>query len=49
MTEDDVDLLGEVEFEPPASATGFVVLHRANPSGRKKNDDAVEIPVRFEP
>jgi hypothetical protein len=49
MTEDDVDFLGEVEFEPPASATGFVVLRRANPSGLKENDDAVEIPVRFEP
>jgi hypothetical protein len=49
MTEDNVDFVGEVEFAPPTSATGFVVLHKANPSGLEKNDDAVEIPVRFEP
>ena len=49
MTEDDVDFVGEIEFEPPTSATGYLVLHRANPSGLKKNDDAVLIPVRFAP
>lgn len=49
MTEDDVDFAGTVEFEPPASAKGFVVLRKANPSGLRKNDDSVEIPVRFEP
>ena len=49
MTEDDVDFIGEIEFEPPASGMGILVLRRANPSGLEKNDDAVEIPVRFGP
>jgi hypothetical protein len=49
MTADDVDFEGRVEFEPPDTQTGFVVLRRANPSGLNKNDDAVEIPVRFSP
>ena len=49
MTEDDVDFAGTIEFDTPPSAVGILVLHKANPSGLKKNDDAVEIPVRFEP
>jgi hypothetical protein len=49
MTEDDVDFEGEIEFERPSTETGFLVLRRANPSGLRTNDDAVEIPIRFSP
>ncbi len=49
MTEEDVDFTGRVEFDPPRTASGFLVLHRANPSGLPDHDDAVEIPIRFEP
>lgn len=49
MTEEDVDFTGRVEFDPPPTASGFLVLHRANPSGLPDHDDAVEIPIRFEP
>ena len=48
MTEDDVDFAGTIEFDVPPSASGFLVLHKANPSGLPKNDDAVEVPIRFE-
>jgi ABC-type transport system substrate-binding protein len=49
MTEDDVDFEGTVEFDPPSSGSGFLVLRKANPSGESERDDAVEVPIRFEP
>jgi hypothetical protein len=48
MTEADVDFAGTVTFDPPETDSGFLVLRKANPSGLRKNDDAVEIPIRFE-
>jgi immunoglobulin-like protein involved in spore germination len=47
MTEKDVDFAGTIEFAQPRTASGFLVLRKANPSGLRKHDDAVEIPVRF--
>ena len=48
MTEDAVDFAGTIEFDPPGTASGFLVLRKANPSGEPDHDDAVEIPIRFE-
>jgi hypothetical protein len=48
MTESDVDFAGTITFDPPKTDTGFVELSKANPSGLHKNDDSVEIPIRFE-
>jgi hypothetical protein len=47
MTEDFVSFAAMVEFTPPATDTGFVVLKKDNPSGLPEHDAQVEIPVRF--
>jgi hypothetical protein len=47
MTEKDVVFTALVPFEPPASKTGFLVLHKANPSDLEGKADSVEIPIRF--
>lgn len=47
MTEKDVPFTAEVTFKPPATESGFLVLHNANPSGDQSHDDSVEIPIRF--
>ena len=48
MTEEDVDFAGVIEFDPPRTASGFLVLRKANPSGLPKNDDEVEVRIRFD-
>jgi hypothetical protein len=47
MTEKDVTFTGLLPFKPPASKTGFLVLHKANPSDTEGQADSVEIPIRF--
>ena len=49
MTEAFVPFVGTVEFVKPAyGENGMLILQRDNPSGLPQNDDAVEIPIRFE-
>ena len=47
MTEDFVPFIATIEFAAPATDTGFLVLHKDNPSGLPEHDASVEIPVRF--
>lgn len=48
MTEDFVPFETTHTFNTPNTATGTLVLTRANPSGLPENADEVRIPVRFE-
>jgi hypothetical protein len=47
MTKKDVVFTALVPFEPPRSRSGYVVLHKANPSDLEGKADSVEIPIRF--
>ena len=47
MTEDFVPFSATLDFTPPATDTGFLVLKKDNPSGLTEYDASVEIPVRF--
>lgn len=47
MTEDMVVFEATIEFTAPSTATGTLVLHKANPSDEPSRDDRVEIPIRF--
>ena len=47
MTEQNVAFSASVPFEHPKSRTGFLVLHKANPSDLEGKADSVEVPVRF--
>ncbi len=53
MSEDFVPFTSTLEFDSPyeegleASARGWLILHRDNPSGLPEHDAAVEIPVWF--
>lgn len=48
MTENFVDFRAEVTFPTqPNGTTGFVVLHKDNPSGDPIRDQSVEIPITF--
>lgn len=48
MTEDFVPFIGVITFTPPpAGSSGFVVLHRDNPSGLSENDDQFSLAVEF--
>jgi len=56
MTEDFVPFTSEVTFESPYQpgdpsymARGFLILRKANPSGRPEQDDARELTVQFAP
>jgi len=51
MTEDFVPFEAELEFLTPntsVSDLGALILQKDNPSGLPENDDALEIPIRFE-
>jgi hypothetical protein len=48
MTEEDVDFTGTIEFDPPRTTSGFLILHKANPSGEPEHDDQVEVRIRFD-
>jgi hypothetical protein len=47
MTEDFVPYEGKILFTPPESDTGYLILHRDNPSGLPEFDANISIPVRF--
>lgn len=47
MTEDWVSFTGTITFEKPATENGFLVLHKANPSGLKEHAMSDTIPVKF--
>lgn len=47
MTKKDVTFTALVPFKPPSTKTGFLVLHKANPSDIEGKADSVEIPIRF--
>ena len=47
MTENFVPFIATLDFTPPATDTGFLVLKKDNPSGLPEHDAQVEIPVRF--
>jgi len=47
MTEKDVTFTALVPFKPPSTKSGYLVLHKANPSDSEGEADSVEIPIRF--
>lgn len=49
MTESFVPFESELRFEPPATATGTLVLAKDNPSGLPEHADELRVPVRFAP
>lgn len=48
MTDEYVPFEANLTFDRPDTDTGFLILHRDNPSGLTENDDFVRIPIRFE-
>lgn len=49
MTGDFVPFAGTLVFEPPpGTATGWLVLHKDNPSEHRELDEVLELPVGFE-
>jgi hypothetical protein len=47
MTESFVPFEAKLSFEPPATDTGVLVLHKANASGLPEHDAELRVPVRF--
>jgi hypothetical protein len=47
MTEEYVPFTASLEFGPPATDTGTIVLERSNPSGLPENSGEIHIPIRF--
>lgn len=47
MTEDFVPFEAILQFSPPETETGTLVLEKDNPSGLPENADELRIPVRF--
>lgn len=47
MTTEFVPFQATVSFSTSNTATGFLVLHKDNPSGLSENDAEVRIPIRF--
>jgi hypothetical protein len=47
MTEDFVPFRVVLEFAPPETETGTMILRKDNPSGLPEQDDALQFPVRF--
>jgi hypothetical protein len=47
MTENYVPFNATLTFSKPSASEGVLILQKDNPSGLPKNDDAVEIPVKF--
>jgi hypothetical protein len=49
MTTKPIGFTATVPFKPPVTDDGFVVIHKANPSGDQATDDSVEVPIKFGP
>ncbi|HET8884759.1 MAG TPA: Gmad2 immunoglobulin-like domain-containing protein [Salinimicrobium sp.] len=47
MTEEFVPFKGEISFETEKEFKGFLLFHKANPSGLKEHADSYKIPVIF--
>jgi len=47
MTSDPVPFIATLTFNPPATATGTLVLEKDNPSGLPQNAGSIEVPVTF--
>jgi len=47
MTEDFVSYEETMEFNTPETATGTLILHKANPSGMSENEDQLIVPIKF--
>ena len=47
MTEDFVSFEAILEFQTPDAEKGTLVFEKDNPSGLPKNDDKLEMPIRF--
>lgn len=47
MTEDFVPFSVVLNFAPPTTSTGTLILEKDNPSGEPANDDSIHIPVLF--
>ena len=48
MTEDWVEFRGELSFPEPPTKTGYIIFHKANPSGLKEHDNSDTIRIVFE-
>lgn len=47
MTEKPVAFTATVPFKAPVTDEGFLIIHKANPSGDQATDDSVEVPIAF--
>ncbi len=47
MTNDYVSFTSTIDFNPGSSTSGEIILQKDNPSGLPKNDNELQIPVRF--
>ncbi len=47
MTEDFVPFEGKLEFAPPITDTGFLILEKDNPSGLPEHAAEIRVPVKF--
>lgn len=48
MTEDYVPFKGTLEFPPPSTSRGYLIFHKANPSGLEENAVSDTMEVSFE-
>lgn len=48
MTEDWVEFQGKLNFPDPQTKTGFIIFHKANPSGLEEHSNSDTIRVAFE-
>ncbi len=47
MTEDFVPFEAEIEFQPPTTKKGMLILEKDNPSGLPEHADQLQVPVFF--
>lgn len=47
MTEEFVSFSAEILFSHPGAGSGWLILHRSNPSGLPEREEEMRIPVRF--
>ena len=47
MTEDYVAFTADIQFEVPKRGSGFLILKKANPSGKPENEASLRIPISF--
>jgi glucose/arabinose dehydrogenase len=47
MTDNFVPFTAKLDFTPPLSGSGTLILQKDNPSGKPENDASVNVPIRF--